>query len=43
MSTLKDFKELIKALFEREPLPIAYRQELPKTLGTDIKEGRPKE
>ena len=40
MSTLKDFKELIKALFARDPVPIEYRKELPKTLGTDIQERR---
>lgn len=42
MSRLKAFKELFKALTAKEPQPIEYKRELPKTLGTDIREGRRK-
>ncbi len=39
MSLLKDFKKLVGILAEKKPEPIEYRRELPKTLGTDIRDG----
>lgn len=43
MSLLKDFKKLVGILTEKKPEPIEYKRELPKTLGTDIREGRKNE
>lgn len=37
--TLRDFKKFVQLLREKKPEPIEYKRELPKTLGTVIKDG----